>query len=335
MGLDGAAAGAAAEYLRMVLFAAPLLACQVVGVACLRGTGDTKAGMWVMALVNTMNVALSWALVRGVGPLPSLGLAGIGIGTACGEVVGGIVVLGLLARGRAGLTFRLADLRPDPAALRRLLRISLPATGESVTNCLCQLWFLSLISRLGDVATAAHGVAIRCEALAFLTVLAFSVPAGTLTGQYLGAGRPDLAARAARTAWGIGVVVLTGLGAVLYLFAGPMFHLFLGGSLPEVAEMGVPVLRLVAFAMPIFATMTVLTGSLRGAGDTRWPWVIVLFGYFAVRIPLTYVLTTPPEAVGLGLGLYGAWLAMFADLIVRGGLIATRFLSGRWKTVRV
>ena len=113
------------------------------------------------------------------------------------------------------------------------MRISLPAAGESLTNVFCQLWFLGLINRLGATATAAHGVAIRCEALAFLTVTAFSIAASTLTGQYLGAGRPDLAAKAARTAWGIGVALLVVVGTLIYVEAEAMFGLFLGGKQPE------------------------------------------------------------------------------------------------------
>ena len=99
-----------------------------------------------------------------------------------------------------------------------------------------------------------------------------------------------------------------------------MFELFLGGDKPNVVALGVPVLRVVAFALPALATINVLSGALRGAGDTRWPWVIVLFGYLVVRIPLTYLLATPATAGGLGWGLYGAWIAMFADLCVRGTL---------------
>ena len=171
-----------------------------------------------------------------------------------------------------------------------------------------------MINRLGPTATAAHGVAIRCEALAFLTITAFSVAASTLTGQYLGAGRPDQAARAGRAAWALGVVVLVGLGGVLYLEAESLFALFLGGRQPHVAAMGVPVLRIVAFAMPALATITVLNGALRGAGDTRWPWLFVAVGYFAVRLPLTYVLTGSEASGGFGWGLQGAWIAMFVDL---------------------
>ena len=208
LNLEGVAADAAALFLRIVLLVTPLLACTTAGIACLRGAGDTRTGMWVMILVNAINVTMSWALVRGFGPLPRLGFAGIAAGTALGEGVGGLVVLAVLMRGRSGLFLRWAGLIPRRHEVTRLMRISLPAAGESLTNIVCQLWFLSLINRLGPIATAAHGVAIRCEAISFLTVGAFAVAASTLTGQYLGARRPDLARRAALIAWGIGVFVL-------------------------------------------------------------------------------------------------------------------------------
>jgi Na+-driven multidrug efflux pump len=178
-------------------------------------------------------------------------------------------------------------------------------------------------------------VALRCEAISFLTATAFAVAAGTLTGQYLGAGRPDLASRAARTAWTIGLAVLGALGVVFYTAAGPLFALFLGRGGTEVAALGAPALRLVAFGMPALATINVLNGALRGAGDTRWPWLFVLIGFVGIRLPLTYYLTTPASAGGAGWGLLGAWTAMLADLCVRGLLVAGRFFQGGWKSVRV
>jgi Na+-driven multidrug efflux pump len=122
---------------------------------------------------------------------------------------------------------------------------------------------------------------------------------------------------------------------VIYNEAGSMFELFLGGRQPSVATEGVPVLRLVALALPALATINVLSGALRGAGDTRWPWAIVLFGYLVVRLPLTYQLASAPGHGELAWGLYGAWVAMFADLNVRGVLVAARFLHGGWRSTRV
>jgi putative MATE family efflux protein len=335
LNLSGLSAESATRFLRIVLMVTPLLACTSAGIASLRGAGDTRTGMWVMIAVNAINVTVGWTLVLGLGPFPALGFTGIAVGTASAEAVGGLAVLAVLARGRSGIRLEPRGLVPDWGRIRRILRISLPAAGESLTNTLCQLWFLGLINRLGPFATAAHGVALRCEAIAFLTVAAFSVPASTLTGQYLGACRPERAARAARTAWGMGVLVLSLLGLLLYTQAVAMFEIFLGGRQPRVVTLGVPVLRIVAFALPALATINILGGALRGAGDTRWPWVIVLFGYLAVRLPLTYLLATPTAAGGLGWGLYGAWVAMFADLHVRGVLVAARFLHGGWKHTRV
>lgn len=335
MNLHGPAAELAAEFFRIVLFVTPMLASTAVGVACLRGAGDTWTGMWVMALVNAVNIGLSWSLIRGFGPFPALGFRGIAIGTACGEAIGGLIVLGVLARGRSGLKLEAAGMVPRWSAIHRILRISIPAAGESLSNSLFQLWFLGLINRLGTTATAAHGVAIRCESISFLAVAAFGVAASTLTGQYLGAGRPDLARRAAATAWGIGGLVLTALGLLLYTQANPLIRLFIGDRQYEVLVQGVPVLRIVAFAMPALATIGVLAGALRGAGDTRWPWLFVLLGYLLVRIPLTYYLTTPAEEGGAGLGLPGAWLAMLADLCFRACLLTGRFLHGGWQATRV
>ncbi len=74
---------------------------------------------------------------------------------------------------------------------------------------------------------------------------------------------------------------------------------------------------------------------LIGAGDTRWPWLFTMTGYLLVRIPLTYLLITPLAEGGWGLGLRGAWLAMFIDLYVRGALVSGRFLHRGWIKARM
>ncbi|MFO0909431.1 MAG: MATE family efflux transporter [Isosphaeraceae bacterium] len=153
LNLRGEPAQLAVVFLRIVLSVTPLLACTTAGVACLRGAGDTRTGGWVMVLVNILNVTFTWTLVRGWGPIPAYGFPGVAAGTAVAEGIGGIIVLVVLARGRSGLVFNVRDPRPSWPEIRRILRISLPATGESLTNVLCQLWFLGLINRLGPVAT--------------------------------------------------------------------------------------------------------------------------------------------------------------------------------------
>ena len=141
---------------------------------------------------------------------------------------------------------------------------------------------------------AAHGIAIRWEALSFLTGQAFGTAAMALVGQNLGAGRPDQAVRSGWTALALGGMWMACMGAVFFVLAPEMFGLFC--PKPEQAPIvaaGVPVLRLVALAQPALASTNIFTAALRGAGDTRVPVLITWFGFFGVRIPLAYLLLRP------------------------------------------
>ena len=138
MSLSGLAAQSAVRFLRIVGAVMPLLACTTVGNACLRGAGDTRTGMRVMILMNIVNITMTWTLGVGWGPIPGLGLSGIALGTACGEGIGGPLILALLIRGRSGLRLTWRNLWPAWDCILRLLRVSLPATGERLTNVVCQ-----------------------------------------------------------------------------------------------------------------------------------------------------------------------------------------------------
>jgi Na+-driven multidrug efflux pump len=165
----------------------------------------------------------------------------------------------------------------------------------------------------------------------------------TLVGQSLGADRPDRAARSGWVALGLGCGVMSLMGAVFFALARPMFELFLPhAGQADIVAAGVPVLRLVAFAMPFLGSAIILTYALRGAGDTRVPVLFTWVGLLGVRIPLAYYLSLdridlgPLGTVpGLRMGLLGAWLAMVADLVVRGVFFLGRFASGAWQRARV
>jgi putative MATE family efflux protein len=330
--LKGPAAEFAVAYLQP-LFA--LLVFQVVeaaGVACLAGAGDTLTGLCVLGGVAVLNVPLAWGIFHGIGPIPGMGFTGIALGTALSHVLGATAVLAVLARGRFGLQLRWRLLRPQPAPLRRLLRISVPATADSLSLAIGQLWFLSIVNGLGDAAEAAHGIALGWEALGYLSGGAFGTAAMTLVGQHKGGGRLREAARCAWTAFVIGTAVMTLMGCLFFTLARPMFRLFCPGADQQpIVDAGVPVLKLVAFAMPFLASCIIFTAALRGAGDTRVPVLFTWLGFFGVRLPLAYLLTRAE----LGLGLWGAWLAMFADLLVRGVFFLARFAGGRWQQVSV
>jgi putative MATE family efflux protein len=341
--LHGPSATFAAQYLWPTFLLLTFEVIEAAGIACLAGAGDTLTGFWVTGGVAIVNFPLAWGLCFGLGPLPQLGFPGIAYGTALSHTLGAAVVLFTLARGRAGLCLAWRWFRPELDLIWRLLRISVPAAVDSLSVVVGQFWFLSIVNRLGEVASGAHGIALGWEALGFLSGAAFGTAAMTLVGQNLGAGRPDRAARSGWVAFGLGCGLMCTMGAIFFALARPMFLLFCPyPSQVDVVNAGVPVLRLVAFAMPFVASTVVITYALRGAGDTRVPVLFTWTGFLCLRIPLAYLFTL--QIIDLGMlgvwpgcnwGLFGAWLAMFADLVVRGALLFMRFLSGRWREIQV
>lgn len=330
MQLPGESAALGAQYLAYIFPILPLVMCELVGNACLRGAGDTVTGLVAMLVTNVVNIAVSWTLVIGVGPFPELGWQGVALGTACGYAVGGLVVLFRLMRGRAGLKLERRWFRLDVDLAKRLLRIGLPGGVDVLSIVLCQIWFVRIINELGVLAAAAHGVAIRIESLAYLPGSAFQVAAATLAGQYLGARQYKRATQSVLMACLAGCGLMTAAGVVFFVAAEPLTRLFLRPGQDDVVAIAVPLLRIVSVAMPPLALTMILNGALRGAGDTRWPLVFSLVGYLGIRIPGAYLL-----AQGLGLGVAGAWYAMVADLSVRCLLVIYRFWHGGWQRVKV
>ncbi|HVK17172.1 MAG TPA: MATE family efflux transporter [Fimbriiglobus sp.] len=327
LNLEGEAAKYAVDYLQPLVALLPFYVIEVGGIACLVGAGDTRTGLATLAGVVAVNVPLAWMLSHG-----PLGFVGIAWGTGISHTLGGLFVLGVLTVGRYGLRLSLANLVPDFGLLYRLLRVSVPAAVDSLSTAAGQMWFLAIVNALGNVAATAHGIAIRVEALGYLSGVAFATAAMSLVGQNLGARQPGHAARDAWTAFAAGCALMSAMGAVFFTFAPALVGVFAPETNRErVIETGVPALQLVAFAMPAVAAVIIVTAALRGAGDTRLPVAITWAGFLLVRIPLAYWLTSP----AVGLGLIGAWWAMFADLYLRAALLLLRFASGKWKTIKV
>jgi putative MATE family efflux protein len=276
--------------------------------------------------VNAINIALSWLLVNGNLGAPTLGVAGSAIGAAVARGGGGLVLIGLLLRGRSGLKLTI-DLRPEWDVLRRIMRIGLPSAGEQLVFQGGLLFFVRSITSLGTVAYAAHNVVINIESLSFLPGMGYAIAATALVGQGLGAGRPEEAEASAYEALVQGGLMMTALGAIMVVFPHALIGLFAAD--PLVADAGANAMRIAGAFQPLLALNFIMSGGLRGAGDTRWPLYTKIVSTWGVRLPVVTLL------VGLGFGLTGAWIAMASDFLIQGLLAWWRFRKGAWKTLRV
>jgi len=317
-----------ATYLGIVSCTFLLSTWMFMGLACLRGAGDTMSTMRIMMLVNAINIAVAATLIYGPFGLPKLGVAGSAIGAATARGVGGLVVLAMLARGRAGLRISLKAMRPDLQTIVRILRVGVPTGVEQMLFRLADMSYFRVVASLGTVACAAHAVALNAQSLSFSPGFGFAIAATTLVGQGLGAGDAKRAESDGYLVFRIAGVLMGIMAVVFFLFSRQIMGFFTGER--EVIALGAGPMRLVALAPPALAAPMVFTGALRGAGDTRFPMFSNGVGVFLVRFGLALFFVEV-----LGLGLMGAWYALGLDWGLRGLFNYLRFRSGVWKKIQV
>jgi putative MATE family efflux protein len=284
--------------------------------------------MLVMVVVNVINIGVAWSLTQGVAGLPKLGVVGSGLGAASGQTIGGLIVLALLVRGRGAIRLGLHLPRWDPARIRRILNVGLPAGAEQILLQLALTSLTAVIARFGTEAYAAHMVAWRIAQISFLPGWGFAMAASTLVGQELGARQPQRARESGYVAFRGALLVMVVMGVVIFAFDSALIRLFIDD--PAVMAYGVPILQIAALIQPAMAASFVFSGALRGAGDTRATLTITVFSVWGLRVVATYLLGQM-----LGLTLIGAWLAIGIDFFFRAAMFWWRFRSGKWQSIRV
>jgi len=236
-----------------------------------------------------------------------------------------VVLIGW-AHWRALISRRIAWYRR--ADLTRLWRIGLPVAAERLSIQLMQGVFSHMVIGFSVAAFAAHQIGIYIESVSFLPGLGFMQAATALMGQNLGKGDLEMARRTSRESNRLALLLMTALGFSYYFF--PHFWVSLFSSDPEVLVYGETFCKIAAFIQPPLAMTLVYSGSLRGAGETRWVLYISMLGSWAVRIPFAWL-----TAFHFGGGLVWVWLAMPLDWFVRSVLVYLRFRFGRLEAQKI
>ena len=329
LGVEADVVADGTPYLLAVMATLPLMAVALLGNGSLRGAGDTRTPMLITAAMNLANVIVAYLLIFGVAGLPGLGVAGAAWGVVAARVAGAALVLWALssAGGRIGHCLK-GSWRPNLDLIRRIAAIGVPAAVESGSIQLGMIAFSIMVISLGTAAFAAQQIVFNAANLSMMPGMAFSVAATTLTGHYLGAGDPGAAQSSGwRGAYWAALWMSVG-GLVFILAPEPLIRLYTDD--PAVVAAGSAGLRVIGFGQPLQAAAFVLSGALRGAGDTRTTATVGTAAMWGIRIPLAYVL-----GLILHLGVTGVWLGWLADWTFRGLLYIRTFQRGHWRTLKV
>ncbi|MSR69177.1 MAG: MATE family efflux transporter [Phycisphaerales bacterium] len=350
-GLHGASAEFCIQFVRVLAVAMPATGIMTVGSMCLHGAGETWIPAWIAVAVNIVNVIASWVLSgaqydAGWVVVPNVlgidgatwGVYGIAVGTALSYVVGTLLTLRALHRGARDFHPRLRHLRPTAAMMWRVARIGVPNFAEGIALWGVNLFVMIFIGTIardriaqgnpGDGLIGAHMIAVQWESFSFLPGFAMGIAAGALAGQYMGAGNVVNARKAINACTIVGCVIMGLLGIAFMTLGEPLTRII---SREEIHLREVPPILFTCGTIQVFFALTmVIRDGLRGVGDTAACLGITIVSSYFIRLPLAWAL-----GVWMGYGLLGIWIALCAELVVRGLLFLARLRSGRWEQLRV
>ena len=296
----------------------------------LRCSGNIHTPSILNVLMCLLDVLFNWLLIFptctlfGITfPGADLGVTGAVLGTALAYIICSLLMCYFTVVRSKELSLRqdCGTFIPQLRTLREGLHIAAPIAVEHIVLCGAQIVSTVIVAPLGTIAIAANSFGITVEALCYMPGYGMSDAATTLVGQSLGAGRRYLARSFGRITLGMGIAFMTLMAVVMYTASPALLSIMT----PDVAvqQLTVEILRIEAFAEPMFAASIVCYGIFVGARDTLIPCTMNLTCIWLLRI-------IPAALLASHMGLQGVWIAMAVELTFRGIIFLIRFRGDSW-----
>ncbi|MBO4942041.1 MAG: MATE family efflux transporter [Muribaculaceae bacterium] len=326
----------ASVYFATFVAALPVLILNYLAGGMLRCAGNMKipglfnVGMCILDVVFNFFLIFPTRTVGIFGaemtlPGADLGILGAALGTVAAECICASAMMYWVCRRQHDLCLKgieaRKNYRPTPSVLKRAAGIAVPMTVEHIVFCGAQIMVTVIVAPLGVVAIAANAFAVTAESLCYMPGFGIGEAATTLCGQSYGAGRFDLVKRFAHLTTLLGMLVMTIMAVAMYVCADAMMGIMT--PVESIRTLGAQILRIEAWAEPMYAASIVAYGAFVGVGDTILPATMNFGSIWLVRIPLAALLAP-------AYGLKGVWIAMCAELVFRGLIFLARLYRGHW-----
>lgn len=294
-----------------------------------RGAGDAAMAMRSLWIASGINILLCPLLIYGYGPFPELGLKGAAIATTIGRGAGVIYQCYHLFSGKKMIKLKRSHFNWDLPVVKTLLNVAWPATFQFFIQSGSWIVLAWLVSHTGSTdASAGYQVAIRNVVFFILPAWGLSNAAATLVGQNLGAQQPERAEKSVLLTARYNAFFMAGVMFLFLLFASPIISIFT--KEPEVHRYGTSALQIIGAGYIFYGIGMVMIQALNGAGDTKTPTWINIFGFWLFQIPLAWLL-----AKELGMGPTGAFIAIPAAETLLALAAWYFFKAGKWKLVKL
>ena len=297
-------------YLLVYSLTIPFYMLNTLAMNMLQSTGDTKVPGIAQVMMCLLDISFNALFIFKL----NLGVMGAALGTSSSVICVSLFLTGWIFIKNEFLKQK-APWRFHSHSVRSAFCIGGPISIEQFITGTAYIAMTRIVSSLGTLSIAAHSFAITAESLCYMPAFGFASAASALIGQCIGANRIELSRQIAWRITRLTVLMMSVCGAFMFIFSRQLITML---SLdPEVIAIGSNLLKMEAFAEPLYGASIAIIGILRGKGDTLWPACLNFISIWCVRITLSWLLSIP-------YGLYGVWMAMVFELNVRGILFLFR-----------
>jgi putative MATE family efflux protein len=328
MGADDAVIATGSGFTRVMLGCNASVFLLFLINAVFRGAGDAALAMRALWLGNILNIVLGPCFIFGVGPFPALGVTGAAVATSIGRGTAVVYQLAMLARGRSKIAIARKHFAIDLRVMTSVLRLAGSATLQMLLVMTSYVGVMRILASFGSEPLAGYTIGFRILMFAMLPASGLSNAAATLVGQNLGARRPDRAEQSVWHACLVSAAFLSAVGIVFIVCARVLVGLFTQDA--AVLDHGVTYLRIVSLGFPFYAFGMVVMQAFNGAGDTRTPTLINLVVFWALQLPLAWLLSHHTS-----LGPSGVFATLALCFSVFAAIGVALFRRGGWKLTRV
>lgn len=316
-------------YFRIILIGNFFSCVSLTMNAAQRGFGNTRISMITNCSANLVNVLFNWLLINGIWIFPELGIRGAAIATVIGNIVGFCIALASVLRVSVPLNIRkVRGWSFDKRTMSSVGKVWSSAFVEQIFLRIGFFLYAAMVANLGTTEFATHQVCMQLINISFAFGDGLGVASTSLVGQGLGMKRPDLAILYGK----VGQRCALCVGIILSIFFVTLRSQLVGlfSNDPMVIELGSTIVLIIAATCLAQTSQVVISGCLRGAGDSAFVAMTSFISIGVIRTVLSYILCYP-----LGLGLVGAWLGLFSDQLVRLVLNFIRFAGGKWTKIEL
>jgi len=329
MGAEPETISSGINYTRIIMAGSLVIMLLFLLNGIFRGAGDAMMAMKSLWLANICNIILCPLFIRGWGPVPAFGVTGAAMATTIGRGIGVLYQLYHLFDGKRLVKFAVKYLTPDWTIIRAIVDIAWHATLQFLIASGSWIVLARLVAQTGHSdATAGYQIAIRIVMFFLLPAWGLSNAAATLVGQNLGALQPQRAEESVLKTAKYNALFMLSVSSLIIIFAPWIISFFTKEA--AVAAYAVDAARIVSAGYVFYGIGMVMANAFNGAGDTRTPTVINLFGFWLFQIPLAYAL-----AKWVAMGPTGVFIAVPVSETAISIAAFILFKKGKWKLKKV